>query len=146
MTVDPANPHTRPAQPALVPTRYITEIGKSLSGAPIAVAYDFCRCGQHVVNCKCVGGPFEPGYITAMRDRETAITAAREAEKAEKASNGAATSVGTNSVTSKASDQAQSPVSLATAVRDKCDVCGKAATSEDADQNDDGTWTHHDCQ
>lgn len=130
---------------------FVTEIGTSLSGQPIAVGWDFCSCGYHVSICKCAGGPTEPKYVTALRTREAEARAEREQERAARTSP-TATAVGTMSLPRKASEPVTEGVRSDTLTRkpnnsgQSCTVCHQSADDTNADQNDDGTWTHHDCQ
>lgn len=117
---------------------FITEIGKSLSGAPIAVGWDYCKCGYHISICQCASGPTEPVYITKMRERETQqlVEAARSAVATPVVSKKSEVAV------PLATQQGTSAGNLAPA----CITCNKAVDESNADRQDDGTYLCFDCQ
>lgn len=112
---------------------FLTEVGKSPSGSPVVVGWDFCRCGYHISICQCVGGPTEPRYVTAMREKDAQLAAQP-------------------TTTAVASTSAPTAVRLATQVDESsgigpfCTICHKTVDESNADPNDDGTYTCFTCQ
>lgn len=128
-----------------------TTIGWSPTGRPIVVAYDCCgRCGQHLTNCACEGGPKEPGYITKLRESDANARSQAVAPPAESLE---ATGVAQTpndwegNFTGRPDAEVMPPARKAVAHGlPRCKVCGKQVTDDDADRNDDGTWTCYDDQ
>lgn len=117
-----------------------TEVGHLHDGRPIVVGWEFCKSGHHVANCTCQGGPTEPEYITKMREREATAPA-----QAVTTSVSSATS-GSSSTTASAGATKAVPSSKKGPKLPSCSSCGKPVTDDDADKNDDGTWTCFSCQ
>lgn len=119
-----------------------TTLGWKVDGEPIVVAFTSCgRCGQHVVNCKCVGGFIEPAYITRMRERSLAdaptAVGSTDSTPSPVVTPDAPSGGESNRVPSGTPRKARLP---------HCATCGKEVTDDDADRNDDGSWTCFACQ
>lgn len=121
---------------------FVTEVGKLSDGTPIVIGWDFCKCGQHVSNCPCVGGPTEPPYVTKLRERDADLDARFAVKTSTSTGNGAGAAPADEVPlgTVKPVKPAKGP-KLPT-----CRSCGKSVTDDDADRDDDGAWTCFTCQ
>lgn len=114
-----------------------TVIGKGTNGKPLVVGWDVCgECTQHISNCACPSGPHQPSYVAKFLAEIEARPdgPAKSGGHFESAPAAGAAEAGTpTAVSSKKSGPS-------------CLSCHKPVSEENADKNDDGTWTCWVCQ
>lgn len=137
------------------PRRYASDVNGMLIG------WDLCGgCGKHVSRCTCKAGPSEPAYFARLREEDAKRKAIAAGEHPELASTGVRSGSGASSARS---DQASStsaqpeeePSTPNTASTTEpttsagssssslvpCKVGKHLVSPEEADRNDDGSWT-----
>jgi hypothetical protein len=141
-----------------VPAKYIlTEVDG------LVVGWDMCgTCKTHITRCVCPGGPAEPSYVVTWREEELAKKRAAiadrngrsEIQNAPKSLSPKIESASAGDADSDLDVAVSNALTFATANDpDEIVTCrgidGRAAHKvllEDADPNDDASYTCHECQ
>lgn len=123
----------------------------------VVIGWDFCAaanqgCGKHVSKCACKGGPKEAKVFAKWRaDADTMPNYGKAAQEA-KAAGVATTDVGGKgnvgvvvAVQSDLGRAGNEPADLSKS-QVRCVLSNHTVAVEDADQNDDGTYSCFDCQ
>lgn len=139
-------------------TTVLTTIGTKTDGEPLVVGWSTCgECKMHVSRCACTKGPVVPSYVAKWVDEyETkhspeAVAKLRTTVDSPETAEGSFPAEGVPDSGKSAKSaagrrKATAGVPLAKGAAPGCSVCSKAVSEENADKNDDGTWTCHECQ
>jgi hypothetical protein len=126
--------HAKPA-PHKKPEVVLSEVPLGFGDKTCVVGWDTCgACHFRVSKCECPNGPVEPNYVKKFR-QEGPITVASQMPTP------------VTKVTTESSLPRSSEVEITSESKGEvCKVCKIPITSDNADQNDDKSYTHHDCQ
>ena len=138
------------------PITVLTTIGQKSDGSPLVVAWSTCgECKAHVTRCECSKGPTMPSYVAkwvAEYEEKHSPEAAKRLsttvgspETAEGSFPAEGVPVSGKSRSRTGGDEKQAKA-VPLAKGPACSSCSKPVSEENADKNDDDTWTCFDCQ
>lgn len=140
--INGADPRTAIAQVWPRAASYVSDVNGALVG------WDMCGgCNRHVSRCTEEGGPSEPAYFQRLRAEDAkrkAVAAGASTAEAEMGL-GARTSV-PSAAPAPAAQSADAESSTSVVAGVPCKVGEHFVAEQDADRNDDGTWTCHEHQ
>jgi hypothetical protein len=116
--------------------------------APLVIGWTTCeKCMMHIRLCRCPEGPTEPHSVQQWREESGHVAPKKDLPPTvvDRFDRSAPAQPAEDSLPAQDSDLTASAVQDADTggegTDDVCKVCGIAVTTENADQNDDGTWT-----